>query len=217
MNLMRPIVKICGLMSAQDVQTCVDCGVDIIGFVVDYPHQVPWNISVTSARQLIDRVSPPTETCVVTGGSPEKILEIVKETQPDYVQLHNNESLEDVASIIKHLRREKTRVIKVLFPDMPDIEKAAVEFASIGVDALLLDARTPDNATESGTINPRLYKKLESLIECPVILAGGITPENVTEIVSRTNAPIIDIMTGVEQCPGKKDMGRIRALMRDMQ
>ena len=214
---MRPRVKICGLMRAEDVRMCVRNGADIVGFVVEYPHPVPWNLNVETARELVVSVSEPAKTCIVTGGSPAKILRLVRETKPNYVQLHDNESLEDTAYLVGELKKYGVKIIKTLFPNTPDLEEAAAAFCAAGVDALLFDPRTPDDAARGGTVDLAVFEKLQSIVSCPVILAGGITPANAEEIVLRSKSRIIDLMTGVEQSPGVKDESKVIALFQALQ
>ncbi|MDD2402203.1 MAG: phosphoribosylanthranilate isomerase, partial [Clostridia bacterium] len=60
-------VKICGLMKRKDVNSCVQAGVHMVGFVVNYPVPVPWNLTMVEAKKLIYQVPPFVSTCVVTG------------------------------------------------------------------------------------------------------------------------------------------------------
>ena len=213
---MRPIVKICGLTRADDVRMCVRHGADIIGVVVDYPRPVPWNLSVQAATELAKSVPAPAKICVVTGGQADKILGIALETKADYIQLHCGETLEDTAYIASMLRKHSIKVIKALFPDMPDLEQAAERFSAAGVYALLLDPRTPDNVISAGAANFSVYEKIRRVASCPVILAGGITHVNVKEAITQTGAPAIDLMTSVERSPGVKDEAKVRALFQEL-
>ena len=209
---LRPIVKICGLMRADDIQMCVRHGADIIGFVADYPRQVPWDIGAQAAGELIQCVSKPAQTCIVTGGKVEKIIKLALETEPDYIQLHFNETLGDTVYIVRELKKKGIKVIKTLFPGTPDIEEAAKKFSQTGIYALLLDHRTPGNAVTGGAADLLLYRKIRESVNLPIILAGGITPENVNEILLHSEAPFIDLMTGVESSPGVKDEAKMNAL-----
>ncbi|MCL2523445.1 MAG: phosphoribosylanthranilate isomerase [Betaproteobacteria bacterium] len=209
---MRPIVKICGLMRIEDVRMCVRRGADIVGFVVDYPRPVPWTLSVAQASELMATVGGAAQTCVVTGGSPEHVLHIAAQTKPDYVQLHGDETLADTARLVSELGKCGIKVIKALFPDTPDLEQTAVDFCAAGVYAVLFDPRTPHNASHGGAADLSAYQKLRAAVTCPVVLAGGITPENAAAILRQTQAPMIDLMTGVELRPGVKDEARVIAL-----
>ena len=211
---MYPKVKICGLMRFDDVRMCVRYGADIIGFVVDYPHPVPWNLNAQTARELMSAVSEPSETCIVTGGEAEKILKLAFELQPNYIQLHGGESLDETAKIIYNLRKSGVKIIKTLFPDTPDLEKTAADFCDLGVYSLLYDPRTPNNAASGGTADLYSFKKLRDSVRCPVILAGGINSENVADIIKKTNAQIIDLMTGVEYSLGVKSEAKVNLLFK---
>ncbi|MCL2656524.1 MAG: phosphoribosylanthranilate isomerase [Betaproteobacteria bacterium] len=194
---------------------CARHGADILGFVVEYPHSVPWNLSAAQAKELIAAAGKP--SCVVTGGSPEHVLRIATETKPDYIQLHGGETLEDTAYLVRELGMRSIKIIKAIFPDTPDLEKTAAAFCAAGVHAVLFDPRTPDNAQHSGTADLSVYQKLQRTISCPLILAGGITPENAAEIVRQSKAPIIDLMSGVEIRPGIKDETKVTALFQALQ
>ena len=201
-------------MNENDVKMCVSHGADIIGFVVDYPHPVPWNLTVQSAKKFAAAVSRPSETCVVTGGSPDKIIKLISEIKPDYVQLHNGETLCDTAYLVGELGKRGVKIIKAIFPDTSDLEKTAKDFCEAGVYALLFDPRAPDNAAAGGIADIDTFIKLKNSVSCPVILAGGLNPGNVTEIIQKTNAQIIDLMTGVEKTPGNKDEIKIISLFK---
>ena len=212
-RLSRPAVKICGQTRADDLWMCVRFGADIVGFVVDYPRPVPWNLDLQQASELIKSTPPSAKTCVVTGGATGKILSLARELRPDYLQLHYGETPEETAYLCGELRELGIRVIKALSPGLPDLEQAAVSFAATGVYALLLDPRTPDNAAHgAGTASFAVYKKVARAVSCPVFLAGGITSANVREAVRQTGAPLIDLMTGVESSPGVKDRAKVAAL-----
>ena len=207
---MRPIVKICGLMREDDVRMCARHGADILGFVVEYPKPVPWNLRAAAARTLIAAAPKSVRTCVVTGGSVERVLRVARKTQPDYIQLHCGESLEDTVYLV----RQGLKIIKTLFPNTPDLEQAAADFHAAGVYALLYDPRTPDNAAQGGKADLLMFSRLRQAASCPVVLAGGITPANAAEMIAAARPEMIDLMTGVEHSPGVKDETKVIELFR---
>jgi len=223
-GFLRPKVKICGLTRAEDVQICFKYGADILGFVTEYIRPVPWNLDAQSAKKLIldfsgmaetcSDVSRVAETCIVTGGPPDKVIRLAEEIQPDYIQLHGGEPLAWTSRMIDELKHFGIKVIKTLFPDTPDLEKTAAQFCAVGVYALLFDPRTPDHPEKGGHADLSLFMRLQSAADCPVILAGGINPENVAGIVLKTEARMIDLMTGVECRYGVKDEEKVKALFR---
>ena len=209
-------VKICGLMREEDVVMCARHGTDIIGFVVDYPHSVPWNINAQKAKGLISLAPESCETCIVTSGKTDKILKLVLDIKPDYVQLHGRENAADTEYLVNELAKHNIKVIKTIFPDTPDLIKTAADFCKAGVYALLFDPRTPDNAAKGGTVEISEFISLKNAVKCPVILAGGINPENVKKIIETTDAQIIDLMTGIEKSPGMKEEEKVISLFKAM-
>ncbi|MCL2679328.1 MAG: hypothetical protein FWF18_03470 [Dehalococcoidia bacterium] len=191
---------------------CLIYGADILGFVVDYPIPVPWNLNPAAAKELMSSVSGRAKTCVVTGGSPENTIRLAKELKPDYIQLHASETLADVGYLVGKLGEFGVKIIKAVFPDTPDLEKTATDFCKTGIHSLLFDARTPNNAITGGIADLSLFRSLQIAAIIPIILAGGITPENVTNIVLMSKAEAIDIMTGLELSPGVKDEAKVAAL-----
>ena len=212
-------VKICGIMREEDIETCVKYGTDIVGFVVEYPVDVPWNLERERAKELIGHFRKVTresglsiECCIVSGGNVDKLEELVRFLEPDYIQMHYKETADDVEQLSKRLAGTKTQIIKTVLnvSDAPEFEKS-------GADILLVDARNSENAANSkATIDEEIYNKVRSSVKIPVMAAGGITPENVAEIVERLKPEIIDLMTGVEDRPGQKSEERISNLFDEL-
>lgn len=208
-------VKICGLKTESDVIKCMKPGVDILGFVTEYPVYVPWNLSCMEARELLSLVRLPFKSCLVTGGSPEKIIELAESLRPSIIQLHFKETLNDTIKISQALKLRGIDTIKTI-PVMEEerihqfgtsnLEHIVKSLCETEIYGILVDSRTPSNAAEKGTqIAPAFYTQIKSLSSKPVILAGGIIPDNVTQIIEQTKAEFIDVMTGVEKAPGVKD------------
>ena len=212
-------VKICGIMREEDIETCVRYGTDIVGFVVEYPVDVPWNLERERAKELIEHFRIPSEKCdqsvkcrIVSGGDVDKLEELVQFLEPDYIQMHYKEDAKDVEQLKERLAGTKTQIIKTVLnvSDAPEFEKS-------GADILLVDARNSENAANSkATIDEEIYNKVRSSVKIPVMAAGGIMPENVAEIVNRLQPEIIDLMTGVEDKPGRKSEDKIRNLFEEL-
>ena len=215
-------VKICGLMNQRDVNLCIKAGVHMTGFVVDYPIDVPWNLDVDKACELIRNTPPFVSTCVVTGGSPEKVLETVGKTHPDVVQLHYEETLEEIEKIAYELRMKGIKTIKALRIDaygncrfeIPDPAMAARELARTGISAILADSFTPSMPGGTGVaVHLSVFQAIKQESSLPVILAGGLNPANIFETVQKTRPYAVDVLTGVETKPGSKDPLKIDSLM----
>ncbi|MCL2118796.1 MAG: phosphoribosylanthranilate isomerase [Planctomycetaceae bacterium] len=199
-------IKICGLMRKQDVQWCEELGIDVLGFVVDYPRDVPWNLTRKQAQELISSAKRP--TCIVTGGTPESVVSLAQELKPTMVQLHFNETVAQTTEIAAELKKLGIQTTKAVHDD------AKIEvLCSTGIDAILVDSRTPGNAAQNNlAVDVDLYRRIKAKAHIPLIIAGGITSENVCDIISCTGANWIDVMTGVEHSPGVKDKMKIEAL-----
>lgn len=219
-------VKICGLMNQKDVDLCVQAGVHMVGFVVDYPLQVPWNLTIAEAKELIQQVHPFVSTCVVTGGSVEKVLNIVNATCPNVVQLHYKETLEEVKEIAHQLQLRGIKTIKALRIDVNgqcdfDITEpalAAQELSKTGISAILVDSYTASRPGGTGiAVDLQTFQTIQQESSLPVILAGGLNPTNIHAIIRETHPYAVDVLTGVEESPGHKCPERVEQFMRNSQ
>ena len=216
-------VKICGLKREEDVKLCMDLGVDILGFVTEYPIQVPWNLNRSEASTLIEQVQAPHRSCVVTGGTPEKVIELAASLRPSMVQLHYHETLADTIQISDALRGFDIDVIKTIPLTFEDrilqfgtakLETIVAELSQSSLYGLLVDSRGPANASENSTkLDLNFCQTIIKMSSKPVIIAGGINADNVRDIVALTGAKFIDVMSGVESIPGKKDPALLQRLL----
>lgn len=222
--LCSPIsVKICGIKRQEDVITCMKNGVEILGFVVEYPVDVPWNLTREEAKVLMKLVSKPHKSCIVTGGKPEDIIDLARELRPDMVQLHYNETLEDTKLIAEILCEEGIEIIKtvplseedqLLSFGTTDIKEIVESLSQTKVSALLVDGRGPANASGIGMkVDNEIYQMVKQFSSKEVILAGGINPDNIEDILKETATKSIDIMTGAQIIDGEKDEGKIKQIM----
>ena len=216
-------MKICGLMRREDVALCCRLGVDICGFVTEYPLDVPWNLTREQCAPLIRSVSPPARSCIVTGGDREKILSLALALKPDLVQLHFHETLEDTAAIVQTLSPYGIGVIKTVPADAEErLRQFGTEEPALcaellceaGVYAILVDGRGPSNAASAGVAaDLSLFLRIQAASSPLVMLGGGITSENCRDIVDKVKPEIIDVMTGVEAAPGIKSAKKIAELL----
>jgi len=218
-------VKICGLMNEEDVTLCVQAGVHTLGFVVDFPVPVPWNLTRAEARKLIDKAPPYVSSSVVTGGPAESVLAVAKATRPDIIQLHYQETLQEVKELAYRLRLLGMKTIKALRIDgagkcafeIPDPVPAARALAETKISALLVDSYTTSLPGGTGiTVDLSTFKTIRQEIALPVILAGGLNPDNVLQLIRETSPYAVDVLTGVEERPGKKDPKKVYRFMQDM-
>jgi len=194
-------------MRKQDIEVCEDLGIDVLGFVVEYPRDVPWNLTREQAKELIAIAKCP--TCIVTGGSTEKVISLAREINSAMVQLHFRETVAQTAEIATELKRWGIKITKAV-----DSESDIESLCETDIHAILVDSRTHENAAgNSGMIDTELFNRIKKKTTKPLIIAGGITSENVSEIIFRTGADWIDVMMGVESSPGVKDRMKIGDLI----
>jgi len=190
--------------------------------VVDFPVPVPWNLTKAEARKLIDKVPPFVISTVVTGGTVEGILAVAKATRPDIIQLHFQETLPEVKELAHRLSLMGIKTIKALRIDgegkcafeIPDPAAAARALAETKISALLVDAYTASRPGGTGvTVDFKTFKTIRQETALPVILAGGLNPDNVLQYIQETNPYAVDVLTGVEERPGRKDPEKVYRFM----
>lgn len=215
-------VKICGLMNKEDIDLCVKAGVHALGLVVEYPEPVPWNLSRAEAARLIRQVPPLVTSTVVTGGPAEKVMEIARALHPDMMQLHHRETLLEVEELSRELRGWGIRTIKALRIDedgncafeISDPAAAARALTRTKIAALLVDSYTPALAGGTGIrVDVEAFTRIRGETDLPLILAGGLNPANITEVIQRIKPYAVDVLTGVEDRPGHKNPGRVFQFM----
>lgn len=223
---MNTRVKFCGLMNHHDVNLCVEAGVHMVGFVVDYPIPVPWNLTSEVARELIKQVPPFVSTCVVTGGPVVKVLDIVNKTRPNVVQLHYKERLYDVREIAEQLQLQGIKTIKALRIDgngncdfdVKDPAEATRELCKTGISAILVDSYTESMPGGTGVmVNLSVFQTIQQESSLPVILAGGLNPTNIQSMINEVHPFAVDVLTGIEERPLRKDPEKISQFMKNIQ
>ncbi|MFN3535631.1 MAG: phosphoribosylanthranilate isomerase, partial [Desulfatiglandales bacterium] len=205
-NMVR--VKICGIRLKEDALWCLRQGVHALGLV--FYKKSPRFIHPKEARELV-RTLPPLASWVgvFVDKSPVEVLEICKWVGLDTVQLHGSEPPE--AS--QFLRQQGLRVIKaVRISEEEDLN--GWEPYKDAVSAILLDTKVPDRPGGSGNVfDWQLAKAIEGV---PLILAGGLNPKNVRQALEAVKPYAVDVSSGVEQSPGKKDPKLVEDFMREV-
>jgi phosphoribosylanthranilate isomerase len=217
-------VKICGNTNAEQVAWCVASGADCVGFVVEYPVPVPWNLSREQAVGLLSLVPPMVTRAVVTGGEPEKVLTIARYLLPHLVQLHTDNTLEETTKIARELAPLGIGLIRALRIDVatgkasgeiPDPVRAALALQDAGVAGILLDARTQNMPAGTGVrIDWEMALGVRRALSAPLILAGGLTPGNVRSAVEQVRPYAVDVISGVEVSRTVKSPELVREFVR---
>ena len=218
--------KICGLCHPDDVTTCVDAGADALGFVVDYPAEVPWNLTVERARELMALVPAGVERVAVVGDDPDQVLSIAEALRPDLVQLHADEDPATTARLVQGLHALGVRAAKALRFDVDsgalltrhelpaDPVATARSYVAMGVDVLLVDSVSATHPAGTGrTVDLSVAAAVRRGAGVPVVLAGGLRADNVAAAVAAVEPYGVDVISGVEEPVGRKDPARVRAFM----
>jgi phosphoribosylanthranilate isomerase len=207
---MELIVKICGLSSEETVDAALDAGADMIGLVFFPPS--PRFVAPARAATLAARARGRAEIAVLTVDMDEAgLTEIVEAVKPDWLQFHGKETPETVSAAKKRFGR---RVIKALgVRSVPDLAPAARYAAS--ADRLLIDAKPPQGAILPGGNGEAFdWKILTGFApELPFMLSGGLDAGNIAEALRISRAAGVDVSSGVETAPGRKDPDLIRAFV----
>ena len=199
-EISRPQIKICGITSIDDGLACVNLGADAVGCVF-YPKS-PRHLKDNQARDICLAMPEKTHTVgVFVNETFSSIMQRVERCYLSAVQLHGQESPE----LISRLRDEKLIVIKALFADgQPSFKNVSNYHAS----AFLLECgqgKLPGgNALKW---NWELAKDIGS--RYPLIIAGGLSPDNVSYAIDASRPHAVDVSSGVERNPGRKDMTKV--------
>lgn len=194
---MKVKVKVCGITSLSDAMAAAILGADALGFI--FYKKSPRFIEPERARKIISNLPPMVKTVgVFVDEQPENIKEIGKICGLDLFQLHGEESPEFCKSLmprsLKAIRiRDKAR----------DEEIHAYKGSVRGI---LLDTWSKDAKGGTGqTFNWEIARDIVKGFEVPVILAGGLNPENIKDAIKKVKPYGVDVSSGVEKAPGVKD------------
>ena len=207
-------VKICGLTRPEDIETAILHGASYLGFIVEAKSSR--RLSVAEAAALSMPAKASAKTVAVTVNADDAVIEaIAAQMQPDYIQFHGDESVDRVADIA---RRYKIKTMKAIPVSTPADMIAAEHYAGVA-DFMLYDAKSPKNEEARGGHGLSFDWNILTASPLPKTwaLAGGLTPDNAAEALARTNAPILDVSSGLEASPGIKDTLKIQAFMKAVQ
>jgi phosphoribosylanthranilate isomerase len=208
---MSLIVKICGLSTRETLDVALDCGADMVGFVFFPPS--PRHLALEVARDLGQAVKGRAIKVALTVDADDATLAGIAEAlQPDLLQLHGRES----AARLRDVRQKfGLPVMKALAIETAADLAVLPGYASVA-DRILFDARAPKEATRPGGLGAAFdWHVLENLdLAVPFMVSGGLNAGNVAEAVRVTRAGGVDVSSGVECTPGRKDAEMIRGFIR---
>ena len=190
-------VKICGITTLDDALMAVDAGADALGFV--FHCASPRHIFPEQAARIISQLPPFIQTIgLFVNESPDTVNETASHCGIDIVQLHGEETPECCIAIYR-------RIIKaVRIKDITSLDS----MQNYPVSAFLLDAWSPVAHGGTGlTFNWNIAELAAQ--QKRIILAGGLTPENVVKAIRKVRPYAVDVSSGVESSPGKKDRRKV--------
>lgn len=197
---LRTRIKFCGLTRAQDIEVAARLGADAIGLVC-----VPGSKRELSAAQAADLralVPPLVATVLLLSNADEAFArDAIRRVRPDFVQFHGNETPDFCTSMGRPYFKG------VAVASEQDVIEAAQRHA--GASALLLDSHGLDGM--GGTGKSFDWGQIPRTLDVAVILAGGLTPENVGRAVRMATPYAVDVSSGIESAPGRKDFEKMKA------
>jgi phosphoribosylanthranilate isomerase len=194
-------VKVCGVTSVADALAAAEAGANAIG--VNFVPGSPRRVALERAREIARAVRGKTLVVgVVANLTVLAMRTLVKDAELECLQLHGDESVDDVAAMLPHAYK----AIRV--GDAADVERAR----AFPGEHLLVDAKVAGALGGTGhTVDWALVAPLA--LERKLTLAGGLTPANVADTVRAVGPYCVDVASGVESAPGVKDVTKMRAFI----
>lgn len=202
-----PFVKICGLTGAADAAVCAEAGVDAIG-INFFPKSKRYHPLGQAREWLAEFAGGPARVALFVNASLPDIAAAVDSALFEAVQLHGDESPGFCAEV-KSLGLPLIRAVALRSEDDLTL------LASHPADAFILDAYAPADYGGTGHLSdwPLAAEAVRRFPDKTLLLSGGLTPENVAGAIRQIHPFGVDVASGVESAPGRKDHERIRAFV----
>jgi phosphoribosylanthranilate isomerase len=206
-------IKICGNTSFEDALLAAEAGADALGFVFA---PSPRRVTTEQVAKIVPRLPTAVEKIgVFVDSTFDEIDEVVRECKLTGVQLHF-ESNPGLPTKLRKRLGSKLRILRVLHYNASIAGRVATLAGDRNIDALLVDSRTANAAGGTGTAfdwNSAASLFLSSGPSPRLVVAGGLSPENVSKAITTLHPWGIDVVSGVESAPGRKDPERVRTLI----
>ncbi|WP_410510200.1 phosphoribosylanthranilate isomerase [Methanosarcina hadiensis] len=219
-------IKICGIRSPEDIKLAALYGADAVGFITEVPVESPRKLDSDAAAALISKVPECLDSVmVIMPENSSRALELIEKVNPDIVQIHS-----DLSPVELEVIRERTDIpiiktltvpaglgaskiqslVNRLLKEIRELEESGV------VDSVLLDSGIAGKTGGTGCIHDwDLSRRIAEETELPLILAGGLKPENVQEAIKVVSPYAVDTASGVETL-GKKDAVKIKSFIEEV-
>ncbi len=196
-------VKICGITNREDAEAAVNAGADALGFIVFQGSKR--YIPIDDAIRIVNNLPPFVQTVAVTVNAMKEFTNLGWRKQLKnfgVAQLHGEESPQHVKAVSKYLP-----VVKVFPADMAK----TIHPANYEVAAFMLDTPAAERGGTGRVFDWNLAVEFKARIDAkPLVLSGGLTPENVAKAIATVQPYAVDVASGVEASPGRKDHAKLR-------
>lgn len=201
-------LKICGITNLEDAQMAAQLGADALGFIFA---ESPRQVKPQTVKEIIAKL--PTHVMkvgVFVNEKNDKVAQLAEYCNLTAIQLHGEERPEDCLALDKYQIIKAFRVKEGLKEEIKPFLKMKC------IDKILLDTYVPKK--RGGTGKTFAWETVREINwgDVPVIIAGGLTPDNVLEAISIARPFGIDVCSGVEKEPGKKEFTKLQNLMEKM-
>lgn len=223
-------IKICGIRSPEDIELAAFYGADAVGFITEVPVESPRKLDSETAASLVSKVPRCMDSVLVI--MPEdsaRALELIEKVRPDVVQIHSILPLPELEII-----KDKTDIPIIKTLSVPAQDEISGENAEYSIlvfdlleqislleetavaDSILLDTGKAGKLGGTGCVHDwTLSGRVADKIGLPLILAGGLKPENVQEAIRVVSPYAVDTASGVETS-GKKDAVKIKSFIEEV-
>jgi phosphoribosylanthranilate isomerase len=197
-------IKICGITNQEDALLAAELGAHALGFI--FAAQSPRKVAPEAAREIIQQLPPFVVTVgVFVNEEAATVRDLAARAGLDWVQLHGAETPEYCRSLGRRVMKAFRIRDEKSFENLQDYRGA--------VQAFLLDTYKKGQAGGTGeAFDWELARKAKGY--GPIVLAGGLTPANVAQAIKVAQPQAVDVASGVEAAPGKKDPEKLRAFFR---
>ncbi len=205
---MRTRVKICGITTCEDAQMAVDAGVDAIGLV--FYEKSPRLVTKTQAAE-ISQIVPAfvSRVALFKDADEEMIHSVLQQVEIDLIQFHGSET----PAFCEYFGRPYIKALGMKGPECDADYLIASAEKYHTAKALLLDGHAPG---EAGGTGETFDWSAMATINKPVVLAGGLTANNVRQAIESVRPFAVDVSSGVESAPGLKNKEKIAAFMQQV-
>jgi phosphoribosylanthranilate isomerase len=208
-------VKICGITNLEDALVAVEAGADAVGFV--FYEKSPRCVNVETARGIVARLPESVEKVgVFVNEQQELMCSVADETDITCIQMHGDDEDPRVADLVIK-RRPRTKILAAISMYRANPQGWAMMWHPDSIQAFVVDSGTSLKQGGTGEVfdwNSSLSAVSEIKRIGPVVAAGGLKPENVAKAIGILQPWGVDVSSGVEARPGKKDREKVRAFVR---